>query len=380
MSEHSQITIGAVVENLNCIEQIIKGDKYVELSKSDKINLLDLFSRLRFTRIRLLKYKREQIVQLDNDIIELVTKWKKFDETFTGQSSNEFKLIYGLLVRRTLRFLSFLNANFMNVVDRKSPIDKQRPESVQKNIDDINEKRQKLKESLDKEKEKKPANDIKIAELQEQLDRANNEFVTMRARLDKAKRDSSDKESLRSDIDDAFRNLGNYTENIDKEVKRQRCEYKASLIALGIISCLFIIAYFFFIAVLISKKISIKSPVDLLPYSLGVGMFVGLIAISLYMKGRANKISIELSTRLFNIHYLEGLMKMTNKLAIDYSDSVQRINVMIASLAQSYIQHIDDNIISEKLISKWENKEIKSNPYFKLLQEIKVILTKMMKK
>ena len=67
----------------------------------------------------------------------------------------------------------------------------------------------------------------------------------MRARLDKAKRDSSDKESLRSDIDDAFRNLGNYTENIDKEVKRQRCEYNTSLIALGIISCLFIFAYFF---------------------------------------------------------------------------------------------------------------------------------------
>lgn len=53
---------------------------------------------------------------------------------------------------------------------------------------------------------------------------------------------------------------------------------------------------------------------------------------------------------------------------------------MIASLVQSYIQHIDDNIIPEKLISKWENKEINSNPYFKLLMEIKEILTKIIKK
>lgn len=251
---------------------------------------------------------------------------------------------------------------------------------MQMSIEEVNDKRQKLKESLDKEKERNPANKIKIAELHEQLDKANNEFVAMRAQLDKAKRDSSDKESLRSDIDEAFKNLGNYTENIDKEVKRQRVEYNASLIALGTLSLLFLFGYFLFIKALISQKISIKSPLDLLPYSLGVGMFVGLIAISLYMKGRANKISIELSTRLFNIHYLEGLMKMTNKLAIDYSDAVQRINGMIASLEQSYIHHIDDNIIPENLISKWEDKEIKSNPYFKLLMEIKEILTKMMKK
>jgi len=98
------------------------------------------------------------------------------------------------------------------------------------------------------------------------------------------------------------------------------------------------------------------------------------------MKGRSNKISIELSTRLFNIHYLEGLMKMTNKLSVDYTDAAQRINVMIESLEQSYIQHIDDNIIPEKLISKWENKELKSSPYIKLLKEIKDILTKLVKK
>ena len=170
------------------------------------------------------------------------------------------------------------------------------------------------------------------------------------------------------------------TNDIEEEVKRQKNEYKWSIRVLCTISFAFIVVYFFFIKALISKSIRIETPLEFLPYSLGVGIFVGFIAICLYLKGRANKISIELNTRLFNIHYLEGLMQMTNKLAVDYNDSIQRINGIITSLEQSYIQHIDENIIPEKLISKWENKEIKSSPYLKLLMEIKEILIKMTRK
>ena len=376
------ITIRAIIESLRKIEEILHSPKYHNINKSKNINEIELINKFEIIIFQLDRYNSDQKVKFDrrSDLISLVNEWKDFDEKFNGDVSIDKQQYYGSLLKNTFRLIGSLSIDLPNIVGSGISTDNRRPETMQMSIEEVSDKRQKLKESLDREKERKPANKIKIAELQEQLDKANNEFVAMRAQLDKVKRDSSDKESLRSDIDEAFKNLGNYTENIDKEVKRQRNEYVASLVALGILSFSFIFGYFLFIKALISKTISIKSPVDLLPYSLGVGMFVGLIAISLYMKGRANKISIELSTRLFNIHYLEGLMKMTNKLAIDYSDAVQRINGMIASLEQSYIHHIDDNIIPEKLISRWEDKEIKSNPYFKLLMEIKEILTKMAKK
>lgn len=376
------LTIRAIIESLRQIEEILHSPKYHNINKSNNINDIELINKFEIIRIQLDRYNSDQKVKIDrrNDVISLVNEWKSFDDKFNGDVSLDKRQYYSILLKDTFRLIGSLSIDLPNIVESDISTDNRRPETMQMSIEEVNDKRQKLKESLDKEKERNPANKIKIAELHEQLDKANNEFVAMRAQLDKAKRDSSDKESLRSDIDEAFKNLGNYTENIDKEVKRQRVEYNASLIALGTLSLLFLFGYSLFIKALISQKISIKSPLDLLPYSLGVGMFVGLIAISLYMKGRANKISIELSTRLFNIHYLEGLMKMTNKLAIDYSDAVQRINGMIASLEQSYIHHIDDNIIPENLISKWEDKEIKSNPYFKLLMEIKEILTKMMKK
>lgn len=376
------ITIRAIIESLIQIEEILHSPKYHNINKLNNINDIELINKFEIILIQLDRYNSDQKVKIDrrNDVISLVNEWKSFDDKFNGDVSLDKRQYYSILLKDTFRLIGSLSIDLPNIVESDISTDNRRPETMQMSIEEVNDKRQKLKESLDKEKERNPANKIKIAELHEQLDKANNEFVAMRAQLDKAKRDSSDKESLRSDIDEAFKNLGNYTENIDKEVKRQRVEYNASLIALGALSLLFIFGYFLFIKALITNTISIKSPVDLLPYSLGVGMFVGLIAISLYMKGRANKISIELSTRLFNIHYLEGLMKMTNKLAIDYSDAVQRINGMIASLEQSYINHIDDNIIPEKLISKWEDKEIKSNPYFILLMEIKEILTKMVKK
>lgn len=376
------LTIRAIIESLRQIEEILHSPKYHNINKSNNINDIELINKFEIILIQLDRYNSDQKVKIDrrNDVISLVNEWKSFDDKFNGDVSLDKRQYYSILLKDTFRLIGSLSIDLPNIVESDISTDNRRPETMQMSIEEVNDKRQKLKESLDKEKERNPANKIKIAELHEQLDKANNEFVAMRAQLDKAKRDSSDKESLRSDIDEAFKDLGNYTENIDKEVKRQRVEYNASLIALGTLSLLFLFGYSLFIKALISQKISIKSPLDLLPYSLGVGMFVGLIAISLYMKGRANKISIELSTRLFNIHYLEGLMKMTNKLAIDYSDAVQRINGMIASLEQSYIHHIDDNIIPENLISKWEDKEIKSNPYFKLLMEIKEILTKMMKK
>ena len=382
MENQNIITISDIIKNLLWIEKIVRADKYNNINKSIGLDKDDLLERLRFAILRLYRYKGDKIVQIDRDInvIKLFSEWKKFDAKFIGEISIVYKTAYNFLIDRTLRLLSILKTTSIKVSEEQLSLEKQRPESVKKNVDDIYGKRQKIKESLEREREREPANNNKIAELQEQLDKANIEFVKMRAQLEKAKRDSIDKDALRSDIDEAFKNLGNYTQKIDDEVKRQRLEYTVSLIALVIISVLLITGYMFFISAIIYKKIIIGSPIEFLPYSLGVGIFASLIAICLYMKGRSNKISIELSTRLFNIHYLEGLMKMTNKLSVDYTDAAQRINVMIESLEQSYIQHIDDNIIPEKLISKWENKELKSSPYIKLLEEIKDILTKLVKK
>ena len=94
----------------------------------------------------------------------------------------------------------------------------------------------------------------------------------------------------------------------------------------------------------------------------------------MYLKDRASKISIELSTRLFNIHYLEGLMQMSNSLSISPEESIKRLDKTMNMLVDNYLAQVKDNHVTENDIEKLEMTELKSNPYWKILQEIKSLI------
>ena len=97
-------------------------------------------------------------------------------------------------------------------------------------------------------------------------------------------------------------------------------------------------------------------------------------AIERYQKNRANKISIELSSRLFNIHYLEGLIKMTNTLSKNSDVSLDRISNTIDIMLNSYQKQMAGNQLSGVEISQIEKKELESNPYWKMMQELKELI------
>lgn len=83
----------------------------------------------------------------------------------------------------------------------------------------------------------------------------------------------------------------------------------------------------------------------------------------MYLKDRASKISIELSTRLFNIHYLEGLMKLTNSVSLSHEESLKKLDKATDSLMQSYLSQVKHNHMTEKDVSKIEIHELEANPY-----------------
>ncbi len=98
-----------------------------------------------------------------------------------------------------------------------------------------------------------------------------------------------------------------------------------------------------------------------------------------YFKDRSNKISIELSTRIFNIHYLEGLMKLTNSVASSHEESLRKLDEAAGSLMESYLQQIKNNNITENDVAKIELKELESNPYWKVISKLESII-KLIKK
>lgn len=72
-------------------------------------------------------------------------------------------------------------------------------------------------------------------------------------------------------------------------------------------------------------------------------------------------------------------MKMTNSLSITPEESVRKIDHATELLMNNYLSHVKENYISENDISKLEMSELKSNPYWKVLQELKDLI-KMIKK
>lgn len=67
-------------------------------------------------------------------------------------------------------------------------------------------------------------------------------------------------------------------------------------------------------------------------------------------------------------------MKLTNSLSITPEESVRKIDHATALLMDNYLSQNRDNYITEKDISKMELSELKSNPYWKILQELKSLI------
>ena len=172
----------------------------------------------------------------------------------------------------------------------------------------------------------------------------------------------------------AFDSLKEYTTVIEDERYRAKIEYYIFLGTICILFLVFIVFYGVFVYILNSHKEDFVSWINFMPYTAFVPIVVALIWLSVYLKDRASKISIELSTRLFYIHYLEGLMKLTNSLSITPEEAVRKIDYATGLLMDNYLSQIKENHITEKDVSKMELSELKSNPYWKILQELKGLI------
>lgn len=135
--------------------------------------------------------------------------------------------------------------------------------------------------------------------------------------------------------------------------------------------CLF---YYLFIKDVRDYDIILCTWLDYLPYGMMLPLYGLLIWLCVYLKNRAHKISIELTTRLFNIQYLEGLLKLTNTLSATPNEAIIKIDHAVDSMLQSYLKQADHNQLSEVELSRIETKELESSPYWKPLQEIKELI------
>lgn len=359
------------------VQNKLLSPKYYALNEVNKVVKYDIVDRMHQAENRLSLLDSDKVLIYNGveppEIIRL--EWEKFDRSFDGNISDACKQNYKLLIDQTLAFInSIMSLPNEGKSKDELPSKAADKEGVDDKLSRLTKARESLKKEIERQEANEPKDEIKIQSLKAQLKNLDSEY---RATLESKKKIVSDTvvgQNISNEVTEAFGKLKAYTKVIEDERVRAKWEYYISLFSIPFLILAFVALYRFFIHDLASHRNEFSEFLDFLPYTAAVPVFIALLWLCVYLKDRASKISIELSTRLFNIHYLEGLMQMSNSLSISPEESIKRLDKTMGMLMDNYLAQVKDNHVTEKDIAKLELTELKSNPYWKILQEIKSLI------
>ena len=362
---------------LGYISDLLYSPKYAELNRSNHVDLDKMAGRFGYARNRLNKLPENIILENEDYLPADINKaWRRFDSVFDGKVTEQVKKSYGVLIKKTSSFLEYLKSLPREQNSRRTAYNAR---SI--NVEDEKKKQARLKKQYDMlresiVRERNAGNpDTGVMEaLRKRLDAVAGEMKDVRDKVESADADRKTEKQWSIRIEHAFNDLGDYTRSIEKEKGKATAEYWLFLGATWILVVLFAWLYCHFLAGIQHHTIILREWIDYLPYGMMAPLFALLIWLCVYQKNRAHKISIELTTRLFNIHYLEGLLKLTNTLSANPDEAIGKIDHAVDSMLRSYLKQVDRNQLSETELSRMEAKEMESNPYWKLLQEIKELI------
>lgn len=365
-----------IISLLNFVLDKVLSDKYSALNIAKPIKGAKLENIIHET-MKELQMQPLEMFFVDNayDPRTLKRHWGLFDRNFEGELNDEYKYSYGRLIDEFLSFVDQIKALCVSQLKQRQSTTKILDvKEMDEKLLRLSRSRDKIKEEIDYQNLKPQRDDEIIKMLKTQLDKLDAEYLAVFEAKKKMTSDNVAEQNISDKVSKAFDGLQEYTKVIEEERKRLKKEYNIALWCIPILILVFVIFYGFFIHDLTSNRASFARWIDFMPYTASVPVFVALIWLSVYLKDRASKISIELSTRLFNIHYLEGLMKLTNSLSITPEEAVRKIDYATGLLMDNYLSQIKENHITEKDVSKMELSELKSNPYWKILQELKGLI------
>lgn len=299
------------------------------------------------------------------DKIEML--WIDLDKSYKGEVTEEFKDKYKYSLQITKDFFDSFSITPTESHHTVSFRNKS-TEDEQARLESLSKRRLEVKQLYEKALEEVPLNEEKIKKLKEQLDTLGETYVETKKNLDGIKTDSAEEVRMRKRIDDAFDFLSK-DNHLEKELTKLQCEFYVMLSLIAITVVVFFIFYGAFLCNLHTLKLT--GWCEYLPYTMSVPITIGLLWLFVYLKNRASKISIEISSRLYDIRYMEGLMKMTNSMSRTGDEASQNIEELIHSMVDSFLNKMSDKSFKEKDLSVIEKQELENSPYWKVLCELK---------
>lgn len=350
------------------IKSRLNSDKLQELNNENKavveqINKVIAETETTLSTIHPQWVKMEGFDSLDK--IEML--WIDLDKSYKGEVTEGFKDKYKESLERTK---DFFNSFSITPTESQQTVSfrNKSTEDEQARLESLSKRRLEVKQLYEKVLKEVPRNEERIKELKEQLDALGETYVETKKNLDGIKTDSAEEVRMRKRIDDAFDFLSK-DNHLEKELTKLQWEFYSMLGLIVITVFVFVVFYGVFLYNLKTLKLTVWC--EYLPYTMSVPITIGLLWLFVYLKNRASKISIEISSRLYDIRYMEGLMKMTNSMSRTGDEASQNIEELIRSMVDSFLNKMSDKSFKEKDLSVIEKQELENSPYWKVLCELK---------
>lgn len=350
------------------IKSRLNSDKLQELNNENKVVVEQINKVIAETETTLNAIPPQWVkIESFDELDKIEMLWLNLDKSYKGEVTEEFKDKYNESLQITKDFFNSLSITPTGVHQTVSFRNKS-TEDEQARLESLSKRRLEVKQLYEKALEEVPLNEEKIKKLKEQLDALGETYVETKKNLDGIKTDSAEEVRMRKRIDDAFDFLSK-DNHLEKELAKLQWEF---YVMLGLIA-LTVIIFFVFYGVFLCNLHNLKLTgwCEYLPYTMSVPITIGLLWLFVYLKNRASKISIEISSRLYDIRYMEGLMKMTNSMSRTGDEASQNIEELIHSMVGSFLNKMSDKSFKEKDLSVIEKQELENSPYWKVLCELK---------
>lgn len=357
--------------NIIRIKSKLNSDKFQELNKEYK-TVVEQINKVIAEAETTLNTIPSQWVKIEclDSLHEIEKLWFNLDQSYTGEITPKIKEEYKKTLEMTKDFFSSLcirpGDDHISVSFRNKST-----EDEQARLESLSKRRLEVKQLYEKVLKEVPRNEERIKELKEQLDALGETYVETKKNLDGIKTDSAEEVRMRKRIDDAFDFLSK-DNHLEKELTKLQWEFYSMLGLIVITVFVFIVFYGVFLYNLKTLKLTVWC--EYLPYTMSVPITIGLLWLFVYLKNRASKISIEISSRLYDIRYMEGLMKMTNSMSRTGDEASQNIEELIRSMVDSFLNKMSDKSFKEKELSIIEKQELENSPYWKVLSELKELV------
>lgn len=362
------IPSGIAYNTITRIKSRLNSDKLQKLNNENKdvveqINKVIAETRTTLSAIPTQWVKMEGFDSLDK--IEML--WINLNNSYKGEVTAEFKNKYNESLQITKDFFNSFSVTPAESHQTVSFRNKS-TEEEQARLESLSKRRLEVKQLYEKALKEVPINEEKVQKLKEQLEALGETYIETKKNLDGIKNDSAEEVRMRKRIDDAFDFLSK-DNHLEKELAKLQWEFYVMLVLIALTVIIFIIFYGAFLYHL--NSLVLTGWCEYLPYTMSVPIAIGLLWLFVYLKNRASKISIEISSRLYDIRYMEGLMKMTNSMSRTGDEASQNIEVLIRSMVDSFLNKMSDKSFKEKELSIIEKQELENSPYWKVLNELK---------